>query len=380
MSRFTYSGFFCCVLFLFLCVGCKPTERDANWQPLANGKMVEWFNKLNYQGYKGTTAYKLEFPKWFIGLKVPETKLTIEAVELGRFLFYDKSLSSDSSVSCASCHRQEASFSDTRRISLGVKGRLAKRNSMPLVNLILDRRFFWDGRAASLEAQIREPIADPNEMDLPLPELVNRLQKHPLYPTLFERAYGDKKITEDRLANAIAQFVTSIISYSMPEDYFRAVVDRRITPMDVPHDIMVYWKLFQQTQAKSNCGSCHLQALQIGQNRFENINPENKTDPGYYAVTKQEADRGKFKVLSLRNIALTGPYMHDGSVSSLRDALSHYRAGKFTSDSPKDSYRDTYGNLMTDKFTKEILDLYEKAFTANVDKKLISDPRFSNPF
>ncbi|MBS0616639.1 MAG: cytochrome-c peroxidase, partial [Spirochaetes bacterium] len=203
MLKLPYSGFYSCILFLSLCVGCKPTARDVNWQPIANAKMLEWFNKLNYQGYKGTTPYNLEFPKWFIALKVPEANLTLEAVELGRFLFYDKSLSSDSSVSCASCHRQEASFSDTRRISLGVKGRLAKRNSMPLVNLVLDRRFFWDGRAASLEAQIREPIADPNEMDLPLPELVERLKKHPLYPALFERAYGDIKITEERLTNAL---------------------------------------------------------------------------------------------------------------------------------------------------------------------------------
>ncbi|MCX7633247.1 MAG: hypothetical protein N2Z22_07945 [Turneriella sp.] len=343
--------------------------------------MLQWFAQLNYQGYKGTTPYQLDYPDWFIGsMAVPKVNLTQEAVELGRFLFYDKSLSADSSVACASCHRQEVNFADSRRFSVGAYGRIGVRNSMPLVNLVLDKRFFWDGRAGSLEEQIRNPITGSREMDLPFSELVRRLTMHPIYPALFERAYGERKITEERIVDALAQFVKSIISYSMPEDYFRAAQDGRIPKSQIPQEFRQYWGLFQQTQVNSNCGPCHQQALQMGQNRFENINPHNSSDAGYMAVTKKKEDFGKFKVLALRNIALTAPYMHDGSVTTLREALTHYRAGRFSSNNPNDPYRDEYGNPRTDSLSKNTVDLYEKAYMVNIDRKVLTDPRYSNPF
>lgn len=379
MSRFFHVALLTSVAIIIL-ERCTPSLRDPNWQPKPTQRMRDWFAQLNYQGFRGTTRYTLDYPDWYIGrYALPEVNLTQEAIDLGRFLFYDNSLSADSSISCASCHNQQYSFSDNRRLSVGVKGRIGKRNSMPLVNLVLDKRFFWDGRAASLEEQIRNPITGENEMDMPFVELIDRLQKHPIYPVLFERAYGDRKISEGRIVDALAQFVKSIISYSMPEDYFRAAQDGRIKKSEIPREFLQYSALFQQTQLNSNCGPCHQQALQMGQNRFENINPQNKTDAGYMVVTKKKEDFGKFKVLALRNIALTAPYMHDGSVSSLRDALVHYRAGRFTSNNPNDPYRDEYGNPRTDPLSKATLDLYEKAYRINIDRKLLTDSRYSNP-
>jgi len=342
--------------------------------------MSEWFAAQKYQGHKGTKPYKLEYPEWFVARFIPDYNLSHEAIELGRFLFYDKALSADSSVSCASCHQQNTHFSDTRRFSIGVKGREGKRNSMPLVNLVLDTRFFWDGRADSLEAQIRNPIQGEKEMDLPFTELISRLEKHPIYPALFERAYGTRLITEEKIVNAIAQFTTSIISYSMPEDYFRAVQDGRLQWRDLPPDVLALKDLFIATDRSSNCGPCHQEALARGQYRFENIDPKNSSDAGYYNATKNEADRGKFKVLALRNIALTGPYMHDGSVVSLRDALTHYRSGRFSSNNPSNVYRDEYGNPKVDDLTKKTLDLYEKAYRVNIDTRVLTDPRYSDPF
>lgn len=368
------------VLLVVLGAHCKPSLRDPNWAPKPTQKMLEWFSALKYQGHKGTKPYKLEFPEWFVARFIPDYNLTHEAVELGRFLFYDKSLSSDGTISCASCHQQKIHFSDNRRFSIGVKGRQGHRNSMPLVNLVLDTRFFWDGRADSLETQIRSPIQGEKEMDLPLAELVQRLEKHPVYPALFERAYATRQISEERIINALAQFTTSIISYSMPEDYFRAVQDGRLKMSDLPPEVSALTELFKATDRSSNCGPCHQEALARGQNRFENINSGSGDDPGLFVATKREADRGKFKVLALRNIALTGPYMHDGSVEKLSDALTHYRSGRFSSNIPTKVYRDQYGNPLTDALTKKTVDLYEKAYRVNIDTRVLTDPRYSDPF
>jgi cytochrome c peroxidase len=124
---------------------------------------------------------------------------------------------------------------------------------------------------------------------------------------------------------------------------------------------------------------CHQNAYLYGQNQFENVMPENKEDPGFWVVTKKDSDRGRFKVLALRNIALTGPYMHDGSVSDLRSALTHYRAGRFVSNTQPDAYRDEYGNPKTDKLSQQTLDLYVKAYELNIDRKVLTDPRYSDP-
>lgn len=272
---------------LFTCA-CKPSLRNPDYKAQPSAKMQQYFASLQYQGYRGVTPYTLEYPWWYMNPNVEKPALTHEAIELGRFLFYDKDLSADSSVSCASCHKQQFAFADNVRFSPGVKGRTGKRNTMHLVNLVSDRRFFWDGRADSLEKQVLMPIEEFNEMDLPLTELIARLEKHPIYPALFERAYNTRKITRELIADALAQFVKSIISYSAPDDYMRAVDVGKLKLAEIPRAMQKYWPLYQKNVQIMNCGACHTMAAAFGQNMFEDVGlEENPDDVGHYVVTKK---------------------------------------------------------------------------------------------
>lgn len=367
-----------CLLAFF---ACKPSLRDANWQPNPTAKMVQWFAALNFGAFKGTTPYNLDYPPWYINRNVPQVQMTREAVELGRFLFYDKSLSSDSSVACASCHEQKASFSDNRRFSVGVRGRKGHRNSMQLVNLVSDQRFFWDGRAASLEAQVLMPIEDTNEMDLPLDELMARLKSHPIYPKLFERAFGDTLITRERLADALAQFVKSIVSYSSADDYLRGFEDRRITWNEVPASARKFLSLYQKSFKILNCGPCHAIALQAGQNTYDDIGLDAEPkDVGYYAVTKNENDKGKFKIPVFRNLSVTGPYMHDGRFDTLEKAIEHYRSGMHRRPNLSPMYLDRNNKIITESLTDEQVSVLLETMKLTLDEKVLTDPKYSDPF
>ncbi|MCX7633250.1 MAG: hypothetical protein N2Z22_07960, partial [Turneriella sp.] len=289
--------------------------------------------------------------------------------------------SADSSISCASCHIQKYSFSDPRRFSEGVKGRKGKRNSMQLVNLVADRRFFWDGRAASLEEQVLMPISDFHEMDLPLEEALLRLQRHPIYPKLFERAYGSTTITREKLADALAQFVKSIISYSSADDYLRAWEDRRLDWKDVPPFARKMLPLYQKSFGILNCGPCHAMALASGQNSFDDIGLDrDPPDPGYFLVTGKEQDKGKFKIPVLRNIAVTAPYMHDGRFNTLREVLEHYRSGMHRRPNISPQYLDAQGKIITTTLTDAQIQILIDSMQLNLDEKVLTAPQYSDPF
>lgn len=360
---------------------CKPSLRDPQWQPNPSAKMLAWFEKLQFSGYRGKTEIPIGYPRWHINPQVVQLKLHQEAVELGRFLFYEKALSSDSSVACASCHIQKHSFSDPRRFSEGVKGRKGRRNSMHLVNLVADRRFFWDGRAASLEEQVLQPISDFHEMDLPLAEALSRLQEHPVYPALFERAYGERKISAGRLADALAQFVKSIISYSSADDYLRAWEDRRLNFSEVPPFAKKLLPLYKKSFGIMNCGPCHAVALFSGQNTFDDIGlDKDPQDTGYFAVTKKEIDKGKFKIPVLRNIAVTAPYMHDGRFETLKEVLEHYRSGMHRRPNTSPQYLNAQGKFITETLTDEQMAIMIESMRLNHDEKVLTDEKYSDPF
>ncbi|MCX7633248.1 MAG: hypothetical protein N2Z22_07950 [Turneriella sp.] len=344
--------------------------------------MVQWFKSLNYSGFRGTTPYLLEYPWWYMNPNVERNPgLTYEAVELGRFLFYDKDLSADSTIACASCHKQQFGFADNVRFSPGVKGRLGKRNTMPLVNLVSDRRFFWDGRAASLEEQVLMPIEEFNEMDLPLDELIDRLQKHPIYPALFERAFNTRKITRELIASALAQFVKSIISYSAPDDYMRAVDANKLKLSQIPAEMRKYWPIYLKNVQIMNCGACHTMVAAAGQNMFEDAGlEENPEDVGYYVVTRKEEDKGKFKVPTIRNLEVTAPYMHDGRFATLREVIEHYRSKMIRKKNISPLYLDSQNRIKTTTLTEEQIAVMMEGFPMYTDKKLLSDPRYGNPF
>jgi cytochrome c peroxidase len=371
-------------IFLFLsfaCFACKPALRDAQWQPRPTERMIAWFAAQKYEGFRGPTPYDLGYPSWYINREIPKVNLSVEAIELGRFLFYEKSLSSDSTVACATCHNQKFSFSDNKRFSVGVKGRTGHRNSMHLVNLVSDRRFFWDGRAASLEAQVLMPIEDANEMDLPLAELLSRLTKHPLYPKMFERAFGSSEITRERLADALAQFVKSIISYSTADDYLRGFEDGRITWAEVPATARNLFPLYKKSFNILNCGPCHAIALGAGQNTYDDIGLDaDPKDLGYYDVTKNEMDKGKFKITVFRNLTVTGPYMHDGRFNTLKEVLEHYRSGMHRRPNISPLYLDRNQKIITESLTDEQIAVMIESMKLAQDEKVLTDPKYGDPF
>lgn len=377
------NAFYCKILFCaVLCfVHCKPALRNPDYKPQPSEKMLSWFKSLAYAGFRGTRPYVLQYPWWYMNPNVEKPNLTVEAVELGRFLFYEKDLSSDSSIACASCHKQQFAFADNVRFSPGVKGRLGKRNTMHLVNLVSDRRFFWDGRADSLEKQVLMPIEEFNEMDLPLDELISRLEKHPIYPALFERAYNTRKITRELIADALAQFVKSIISYSTPDDYMRAVDVGKLKLAEIPKPMQKFWPLYQKNVQIMNCGACHTMAAAFGQNMFEDVGLEEKPgDAGYYVVTKKEIDRGKFKVPSIRNLAVTAPYMHDGRFATLMDVIEHYRSKMIRKPNISPLYLDSQNRIKTTTLTDAQIAVMLEGFSMYTDEKMLTDPRYSNPF
>lgn len=262
--------------------------------------------------------YSLNLPDHFPApLLQPDNPLTVEGIELGRRLFFDPILSVDSTVACASCHLPEADLSDSERFSLGVAGRTG-RNSMPAFNLLWADAFFWDGRAPSLEEQALQPVQDPVEMGEDWGNVVRKLEAHPEYPALFAAAF-DGPITKEKAASAIAQFERTLVSSTSRFDRFLAG-EIELTPLEQRG-----FELFNSE--RSDCFHCHGGALATD-NLFRNNGLDaDPPDEGLAAVSGRDADRGKFKTPSLRNIEHTAPYMHDGRLTTLEDVLDFYSSG-----------------------------------------------------
>lgn len=240
--------------------------------------------------------------------------------ELGRRLFFDPLLSRDHTLACASCHRPERNFADDRALSAGVGGASTLRNAPSLFNRGFGASHMWDGRTATLEEQVLLPIEDPREMGLPLDELLERLRAHAQYPALFEAAYAGG-ITRDNLARALAQFVRRLVLGDSPVDRFRAA-DAAALDAEARVGLWVY-------ESKGRCWRCHsgpnfsdegFHATGVGVR-------DGVAEPGRAAASGDPADRGRFKTPSLRGVALTAPYMHDGSLATLADVVAFYRRG-----------------------------------------------------
>lgn len=256
---------------------------------------------------------------------VPEDNPSSEAgIALGRRLFYEPLLSADTSISCGSCHQQKLAFTDGKALSRGVKGRHSQRSAMSLVNLLWVERLFWDGRATSLEEQALVPIQDPNEMNLSLEEACRRLESHPTYPKLFRKAFGKKEITAEGIGKAIAQFERTLISANSRYDQIvMGKADPTPREQRAIHLFMTHPVAEAQLRG-GNCGDCHGSHLTT-LNTFHNNGLEAEIkDKGFELVTGNPFDRGKMRAPSLRNIALTAPYMHDGRFKTLREVLDHY--------------------------------------------------------
>jgi cytochrome c peroxidase len=283
-----------------------------------------------------TTPYLLNVPSWLPKPIIPaENPLTNSGVALGRMLFYDPILSKDSTQSCSSCHALSKSFTDGLALSIGEKGLSVKRNSMALVNLAYNTRgFFWDGRVNSLENQVLHPIEDPLEMNNTLREVEIRLRRSNKYPALFKKAFGvasKNEINIDLLAKAIAQFERTLISGQSRYDQI-IWAQKGFPNEEEARGIELFFIEFAGNLQHPGCSHCHFNPL-FTDNQFRNNGLDyvasllDFKDPGRRNATQNINDSGRFRVPTLRNIALTGPYMHDGRFKTLEEVLSHYEKG-----------------------------------------------------
>lgn len=253
---------------------------------------------------------------------------TVEGVALGRALFHDKRLSRDLTLSCASCHVQENAFTDPdKAFSVGVEGRLGARNSMPIFNLAWAAEFFWDGRAKGLRNQALMPIQDHNEMDESMPEVVRKLSADATMRTQFAEVFGEGGITAERVGLALEQFMLVQVSQDSKfdrvqrgEGQFTAEEKRGFELFLTEHD--PFRGLFG-----ADCFHCHGGGLFTTNQFINNGLPILNGDTGREKVTGDPADRGKFRAPSLRNVALTAPYMHDGRFRTLEEVVEHYDHG-----------------------------------------------------
>lgn len=268
----------------------------------------------------GPTPLALDIPKGFPPMNIPsDNPMTVEAVELGRQLFFDPLLSKDYSVSCASCHFPAYAFSDTVAISPGVhKDRLGNRNAYPLANVGYLKALFMEGGVPSLELQAMAPMGERSEMDMPLHEAVDRMKGDKNYVELSETAYS-RDIDPWVVTHALAAYQRTLISGNSPFDHFLYHGEKDA----LTDDAKAGWKRFKAL----GCTSCHKGHLLTDQG-FYNIGLyEEYDDPGRGRLTDEPTDNGKFRVPSLRNIALTAPFMHDGSLKTLDQVIDHFASG-----------------------------------------------------
>lgn len=303
------------------------------------------------------------------------------AATLGQVLFYDKRLSRKQSVSCSSCHQQQHGFSDPRTFSVGFEGGLTGRNSMGLANArwYQRRAFFWDERAATLEAQVLEPIQNEVEMGMTLPDLVARLSAEPFYADLFNSAFGTPTVTTDRISRALAQFVRSIISTQTKYDAGVTSNFSNFTAQEI-----LGRQIFLGQVGNATCAACHGTDNFVPGPNINNNGLENPyVDKGVGALTGLPQDEGLFKVPSLRNIELTGPYMHDGRFTTLEQVVEFYNSGVVNHPNLSPPLRNPPGqgpgprrlNLTTAQ--KAALVAFMKTLT---DTALSTDSKFADPF
>ncbi|WP_044202691.1 cytochrome-c peroxidase [Flammeovirga sp. OC4] len=337
--------------------------------------------------------YVLDIPAHFGKQYVlPEDNpMTVKGVELGRMLFYDPQLSRDYSTSCGTCHQQQLAFTDGKAKAEGIHGRTGDFSSMSTVNLMWTGKFFWDGRAPSIESQALDPIENPLEMDMTLAEVVERLSQDEKYPPMFNLAFGSSEITAEKVGKAIAQFERTLISSNSKYDQ---IVKGTYTPTEqekLGMDLFLTHPIAGEIRG-GNCGDCHLGVLTSGDpvsfRGFHNNGLDDDTNlkEGLMGVTENQFDKGKFKAPTLRNIALTAPYMHDGRFNTLEEVLEHYdeHVKKSRTLDPLIQEASNEPIFPGDPIKLHLTQKEKEAIIAFLhlltDEEFINNPNHSNPF
>jgi len=324
-----------------------------------------------------------------------DNPITDAGATLGRVLFYDKELSANGTISCATCHVQSKGFSDSDTTSIGFEGGHTQRQSMGLTNARFNRagKFFWDERAATLEEQVLQPFQDPVEMGLTLEELTSFVESQPYYPDLFTEAFGDEEVSTDRMAKALAQFVRSMVSTTSRYDEGRVQVSTPVQDFpnftDQENDGK---RLFMITGTRTvNCASCHTTEA------FINAAAPNSTvssalnigldagsiddDLGVRGTTGFVRDTDRFKVPSLRNIGVGAPYMHDGRFATLEEVVQHYSSGIQDHPQLENRLRDPEtGEPVRLNFSESEQAALVAFLNTLTDEPFLTDPKFSDPF
>lgn len=330
-----------------------------------------------------TTPYNLVIPPFFPPMDIPaDNPLTVEGIQLGRYLFWEKKLSGNDEMSCGTCHLPEHGFSDPRQYSVGINGDVGTRQAMPLINMGWSTSFFWDGREPTLEAQIADPIINPLEMDENWDRAIEQIDADPMYDALFYRAFGSTEVTKEKISKAIASFMRTMVSANSKFDKQR-IGQYQFTPQELngfnlflteggnPDDV-------PGGSFGADCFHCHgFGSMQMTDYLFHNNGLDASfTDLGRGAVSGSAFDNGKFKTPTLRNVELTGPYMHDGRFNTLEEVIGHYNSGGVPSATIDPFMKFTTGGLQLSEQSKSDLIAFLKCLT---DTSFIHNPAFSDP-
>lgn len=264
--------------------------------------------------------------EWPLGLEPDflvsmDNPITESKVRLGKRLFFDERLSKDGSMSCATCHDPAQGFSNGSAVAEGVLGLKGNRNVPSIINRLFGRSQFWDGRSETLESQALGPLLNPIEMAMSKELLLERLKGDTVYQWLFEDAF-DSVPTLDGVGKAIASFERTLLSGSTPFDRYEWNGEKEALNESAIRGLALF-------RGKARCSTCHI-GTNLTDEKFHNLGAgkgEGQKDPGLAGVTKNSADFGKFKTPTLRNITLTAPYMHDGSLATLEDVIVFYDQG-----------------------------------------------------
>lgn len=270
--------------------------------------------------------YHLDLPLGLdeFAVKIPkDNPLTKEKIALGRELYFDPRLSADETVSCASCHNPQLAFTDGQKASVGIRGQIGIRSAPTIINRVFSKVQFWDGRASSLEEQAKGPMINPIEMgNRNYDDVVKRLRNIKGYREGFKRAFGTEDFTIEQVAEAIASFERTVVSGNSPFDKFESGGDEKAISESAKRGLDIF-------RDKGRCSECHA-GFNFTDEKFHNTGAgmdKPNPDLGRYEITKKEEDKGAFKTPTLREIARTGPYMHDGSLKTLEEVVEFYDKG-----------------------------------------------------
>jgi len=376
-------------LVVFCLFSCVKDSVDVEYQYYSDEGYAEISKHLDLPSEP--LDYTFQFPEYYNGRS---TSFDRGQATLGRVLFYDINLSEDRSVSCASCHKQELAFADDVALSEGVQARRTSRNSLALGSVFSFQEyygnrtfnrvpFFWDNRASSVQEQSEQTFANDNEMNMDMHQVVSRVREQPYYAPLFKAAYGgeagsdgSEQITEQHVLDAVSVFVNAIGSFNAKYDQ---ELDKHFAKNGNIDNLMIDFDGFNAEQNRgkalyiSDCAGCHGET-----NGFPGeLSSNNGLDMQY---EDQGEGSGLFKVPTLRNITLTGPFMHDGRFETLDDVLDHYSNGIQNHNNLGDQLKQSNGQAKQFNYSQSDREALKAFMETFVDQDILTDERYADPF